>query len=84
MKGKGRTTEGSWPNWDYYIAQSRKIEALWMRNNEKYRDLFKQILGEDPYEKPINEFNKSESRFSLFLRLLTLKLWFEQRDTAYH
>jgi len=80
---QGMTTEESWPNWEYYIDHSRKIESLWMRNKEKARDLFRNILDEDPYEKSIQEY-KSGFDLELFLRLLTLKLWFEQRDVPAH
>jgi asparagine synthase (glutamine-hydrolysing) len=83
-KQRGMTTEGSWPNWGYYIEHSRKIDTLWKRGSDKYFDLFKQILGEDPFEKPISAYTRSGAKFSLFLRVLTLKLWFEQRDHTYN
>jgi asparagine synthase (glutamine-hydrolysing) len=76
---KGIAKDGSWPNWEYYIDHSEKIKSLWMRNNERGRDIFRQILGQDPYEKTIREYNNSDANLTLFLRLLTLKLWFEQR-----
>lgn len=75
---KSIATNESWPNWPYYIHHSKKIESLWMRKNETARDIFKQILGKDPYEKTIQEY-KSDIDLKLFLRLLTLKLWFDQR-----
>lgn len=83
-KKRSMTTEGSWPNWEYYIANSKKIETLWMRKREMSRSIFRQILGEDPYEKPAGEYNQSDEKLTLFLRLVTLKLWFEQRDAEAH
>jgi len=75
---KSIATNESWPNWPYYINHSNKIEFLWMRKNETAQYIFKQILGYDPYGKTIREY-KSGYDLKLFLRLLTLKLWFDQR-----
>jgi asparagine synthetase B (glutamine-hydrolysing) len=70
-------SEDSWPNWEYYICNSKIIESLWVRNNSKFKEIFKSILGNDPYLKSIHEYKGRQN--ILFLRLLTLKLWFEQR-----
>ena len=71
-------TEISWPNWEYYIHNSKKIETLWFRENKVAKEVFTMILGFNPYQKKIQEYKKTE--VSLFLRLLTLKLWLDQRD----
>jgi asparagine synthase (glutamine-hydrolysing) len=76
-KKKSIATNESWPNWPYYIYNSKKIESLWMRKNETACDIFSKILGSDPYGKPIREYKSVDLK--LFLRLLTLKLWFDQR-----
>ena len=83
LKTKNITTDGSWPNWEYYIDHSRKIESLWMRNSERAGEIFRQFMDKDPYEKTIREY-KSGLNLALFLRLLTLKLWFEQRVDTTH
>lgn len=70
-------SEDSWPNWEYYICNSNRIESLWIRNSSKVRKIFQSILGEDPYLKNIHEYKGNQN--TLFLRLLTLKLWLEQR-----
>jgi asparagine synthase (glutamine-hydrolysing) len=75
---KSIATNESWPNWAYYLCNSKKIEALWMKKNETANDIFKQIMGKDPYEKNIHEY-KSDGDLKLFLRLLTIKMWFDQR-----
>ena len=74
---KSIATDESWPNWDYYVYNSRKIESLWMRDSKIAGDIFRQITGRNPFQKKISEYKGSELK--LFLRLLTLKLWIEQR-----
>lgn len=74
---QGIISDDSWPNWDYYICNSKIIESLWMRNKSKVKDIFRTILGEDPYFKNIHDFKGIQN--VLFLRLLTLKMWIEQR-----
>jgi len=70
-------TEESWPNWEFYIHHSKVIEALWSRKNDVSIDVFKGITGSDPYDKNIRQYVGVELK--LFLRLLTLKLWIDQR-----
>lgn len=77
-KRKNIATNESWPNWPFYLHNSKKIEFLWMRNNKRAHDIFNELLGNDPYEKAIQEY-KSGVDLKLFLRLLTLKLWIDQR-----
>jgi asparagine synthase (glutamine-hydrolysing) len=69
-------SDESWPNWVHYIPNSKKIANLWTRERNTTQDLFGQILGANPYEKNIKEFDKSN--LDWFMRLLTLKIWFEQ------
>lgn len=78
-KGTIATAE-SWPNWPFYIANSCKIEQLWMEGNGNARDLFREILGSDPYSKKIQEYRGRDLK--LFRRLLTLKTWIDRRFTA--
>jgi hypothetical protein len=73
-------TRGSWPNWEYYLPRSRVIASLWMRNHQAARDFFLQVGGQDPYETPIQEYRGR--KVELFLRMLTLKLWLDQRTRA--
>jgi asparagine synthase (glutamine-hydrolysing) len=70
-------TPGSWPNWRFYLQHSKVIEQLWTRPNPAARTVFTEILGQDPYRKSIQEYAGSD--LVLFLRLLTQKLWFDQR-----
>jgi len=73
-------TRGSWPNWEYYLSRSRVIPLLWMRNQNAARDFFLRIIGRDPYATPLQEYRGRN--VGLFLRMLTLKLWLDQRMQA--
>ena len=77
-KMKNIATNESWPNWPFYSHNSKRIEFLWMRNNRAVQDIFKQLLGKNPYEKKIQEYKVNDD-LNLFLRMFTLKLWIEQR-----
>jgi hypothetical protein len=67
-------TAESWPNWEYYIHNSKKIESLWKTDNEIAAEIFTLITGTNPYRKKIQQYAENED-LKLFLRLLTLKLW---------
>jgi asparagine synthetase B (glutamine-hydrolysing) len=71
-------TDESWPNWRHYLRTSKHVESLWNRNMAPSREFLIALTGMDPYEKTISEHVASQIK--LFLRLLTVKLWFEQRN----
>jgi len=68
---------GSWPNWEYYVHHSEKIAEMWNRSPESVRPLFQELLGVDAFDRPVKSFRGGEVDF--FSRLLTLKLWMENR-----
>jgi hypothetical protein len=68
-------TFGSWPNWEFYLHHSRVVQELWERKNPVAVDLFRQILGYNPFVKPISEYRGRER--VLLERLLTLKIWLD-------
>jgi asparagine synthase (glutamine-hydrolysing) len=70
-------TNGSWPNWEYYLQHSRVLPALWQRKNPAAADLFAELVGEDPIRRSPAAFRGRDVEY--FLRLFTLKLWFDQR-----
>lgn len=70
-------TDESWPNWEYYVPNSKKIKSLWLKRNDAAEEFFRQIMGKDAYGLSIKEY--AGPRLKLFLRLLTLKLWIDQR-----
>lgn len=70
-------TEESWPNWDYYVTHSRKLAELWQRPNPEAFDFFRRTIGSENVSSDIRAYQGD--RLFLFVSLLTLKLWFEQR-----
>jgi hypothetical protein len=73
-------TPGSWPNWRYYIQHSKIIESHWRRPNPLAKDIFTRILGKDPFQTTMRDYAGPEHL--LFLRLLTQKIWLDQRSPA--
>jgi len=76
LKG-GIATDTSWPDWTYYIAHSAKLKTMWERPCEAAADLFRRIL-------PAADVRPSPADYSghdqfLFVQLLSLKLWLQQR-----
>jgi hypothetical protein len=59
------------------VGHSKVIASLWERPNKTARELFREILGEDPWRKSLTEH--ADSDVALFQRLLTQKLWLDQR-----
>jgi asparagine synthase (glutamine-hydrolysing) len=74
---QGMATPGSWPNWRHYLLHSQTVESLWNRPNPQASSVFTEILGSDPFRRSIGEHLKND--LVLFMRLLTQKLWFDQR-----
>jgi asparagine synthase (glutamine-hydrolysing) len=68
-------TQESWPNWVYYLNQSRVVRAIWERPNSVATDLFREILGTPPARLQVR--SDRDCRFAL--RLVTLKIWLDQR-----
>lgn len=77
MVSPGITSRGSWPNWEYYAQHSQLIQELWSDPIQETASLFDELLGFNPFIKPLEYWKGSNTE--LFLRLLTLKLWMEQR-----
>ncbi|MFX0199829.1 MAG: asparagine synthase-related protein [Candidatus Hodarchaeota archaeon] len=74
---KSVATDHSWPNWEYYAHHSEKVRSLWMRKNDVAQEIFAAIMGKDPYQMEIQKYRGKG--VDLFFRLLTLKLWLDQR-----
>lgn len=72
-----RATTGSWLNWGYYMAHSEKVRSLWEPRNRDAENVFREVLGGDGFSRDLETYQGG--RLSLLLRLLTLKLWFDQR-----
>jgi hypothetical protein len=77
-KKKSIATDESWPNWYFYIQNSKTIEDLWLREKVRAEELFVRLIGYNPYKKTILEHSSGQN-IKLFLRLLTIKMWLMQR-----
>ena len=72
-----KATDQSWPNWNVLLQRSRILRELWREQDRLPFELFQQLLGRQHFSKNISDYRGRNVR--LFLRLLTLKLWLEQR-----
>jgi asparagine synthase (glutamine-hydrolysing) len=70
------TTRGSWPNWEHYLHHSPVIRELWLQPNALASELFREILGYNPFERPIEMFCGHDG-VEQFSRLFTLKVWLD-------
>jgi asparagine synthase (glutamine-hydrolysing) len=73
----GLATPGSWPDWHYYAAHSRTLARLWARPNPEAASFFRLALGEGRFREDLRAYMDGD--LFLFVQLLTLKLWFDQR-----
>jgi hypothetical protein len=79
MLFKSIKTEGSWPDWHFYMNNSKKIESLWMEKKNSLTDeVLGAIIGSNYYKTISDDYSKIGEK--LFYRLLTLKLWLSQRN----
>lgn len=74
------TNSGSWPTFSYYVGTSPLIAELWSSPSPFIRELFTAMLGKDPWGRSLQCWG--EEADDLFLRLLTVKLWLEQRQSS--
>lgn len=70
-------TTGSWPNWEYLVAHSKQFEKLWGDPSVEERELFRDILGYDPWGISIKQWAIKDH--ALFSRIITLRIWLRQR-----
>ena len=70
-------TRGSWPNFAYYLRHSPEIDALWQPLVPAVSGVMKEVVGFDPWDSQ-GTFDVRRSGM-YFSRLLTLKLWLEDR-----
>jgi len=72
-------TDGSWPNWEYYIVHSQVLRELWHSPTPPEEEILTAIYGDNPWEISMADWAK---RRDLFFRLLTLKLWLRTSGMA--
>jgi asparagine synthase (glutamine-hydrolysing) len=70
-------TEGSWPNFNFYLSHSLRIEELWRQPTAGIRSMLTDLLGEDPWATPLAAWARRDG--DLMLRLITMKVWLTQR-----
>lgn len=70
-------TAGSWLNWNFYATHSPVVRSIWSSPNPEAREIFQLVLGKDGFSPDIAAYEGK--RIYLFLQLLTLKLWLDQR-----
>jgi asparagine synthase (glutamine-hydrolysing) len=70
---------GSWPDFARYVCTSRLIQTLWADPSPRTRECFSDILGVNPWARPMAAWAQNERELQLFLRLLAFKLWFDLR-----
>jgi asparagine synthase (glutamine-hydrolysing) len=69
-------TDGSWPDWQYYVCHSATLRALWKRPNSQATDIFRSVLGADAVRPDTADYLNGE--VFLLVPMLSLKLWLEQ------
>ncbi len=73
------TTDGSWPNWTYYLGHSQVLRELWHSPTPPEAEILTAIYGDNPWQISMADWTK---RRDLFFRLLTLKLWLQTSGMA--
>jgi asparagine synthase (glutamine-hydrolysing) len=76
---RSASTDGSWPDWRQYLAQSSKLENHWRRSNRSATDLFRRVLGPAGYPEHAETLKRDQP--FMFVGMLTVKLWLEQRGS---
>lgn len=71
-------TNGSWPNFRYYVARSEVLATRWATPTPAQRELFADLLGADPFADSLDVWAHRD--IDLILRLLTLKIWLDLRQ----
>lgn len=70
-------SDGSWPDWQYYVAHSARLAELWKAPNPDAFDFFRRVMGWSSVPGHPREFAPGET--FLLVSLLTQKIWLHQR-----
>lgn len=73
----GSVSRGSWPDFNYYLRHSKVVPGLWADPAPQTRDVLSDLVGMNPWNKTLAEW--ADRGAIHFMRLLTLKLWLDQR-----
>jgi hypothetical protein len=69
-------TDGSWPDWYYYVRNSKRLDDLWKRPNPRATDFFRRVLSPEDIRPSAAAYQGRDTFF--FVSMLTMKLWFGQ------
>jgi hypothetical protein len=75
-------TEESWPDWEYYVPHSATLKELWTRPNPIATDLLTRIVGAENMHRLPSDY--TGDKLFLFVSMLSLKIWLDQRVTTNH
>lgn len=77
-RGRARmATQESWPNWVHYLSQSQVVDSIWRRPNPQADEILAEITGR---ARPDRLSVRTDRDCRLALRMLTLKIWLDQRE----
>jgi asparagine synthase (glutamine-hydrolysing) len=65
----GLATEGSWPNFRWYVENSATLQDLWTSIPQPTRDCITEVWGEDPWRRPLREWGSCTNDL---MRIVTL------------
>jgi len=70
-------TDDSWVNWPFYLRNSQVIRDLWARPGGDAAGLIEELTGSE-FSSNIDQYLSVSIHY--FLRLLSVKIWAEQRE----
>jgi asparagine synthase (glutamine-hydrolysing) len=71
-------TRHSWPDFSVYIQNSPVIKSLWEPKHQETTDVLTELIGQNSWKR---DFHKEVTlNAEQFLRMLTMKLWLDQRQ----
>ena len=75
-------TNHSWPNWIRYVLTSPKLRELWEDDGSDASSVLKELVGQEAFKNNIADYQGVNAYF--FTRLMTLKVWLDQRFSESH
>lgn len=78
-RARGLATEGSWPNFGWYIENSATLKRLWWSIPRDTRDMVSSVWGSNPWEIPLSTWADVPNDL---MRVLTLALYWDGRGSA--
>ena len=64
-------TNGSWPNWGWYVNHSSTLRTMWETTSLADRRLISDLWGSDPWQLPLDQWAGSRHDFFRITTLLT-------------